>query len=334
MFDQDRGDAAPLTATFEYLIDQRGDENIVFIAHLGDVVENALASEFAQADPVFKILDRARFAVQRARRQPRHRRFARTTPRGASPYLDTFGPQRFRWMPTYGGSTPNGYNSYHVFRAAGRQWLLLAMDWRPSDASFAWARRVIKAHPKLPVILTTHELVYADARQPGRVLLRPRQPGLGPTGRRQRPDLPHPQRPLLAARPCRPGRTPPATTCTCTSPTTRTGTTAAPDDPAVPLRPGPQHDRRRDDLARGSWSRSPARRNELAEAEIELTDDDQPVQHPDRLRRSASPASPRCRSARRVRRQQLVDSGHGGVLALRRAGRGRRSSTSRGRATT
>jgi hypothetical protein len=30
------------------------------MAHLGDVVENALAMEFAQADPVVRILDRAR----------------------------------------------------------------------------------------------------------------------------------------------------------------------------------------------------------------------------------------------------------------------------------
>jgi hypothetical protein len=69
-------------------------------------------------------------------------------------------------MPTYGGSTANGYNSYHVFRAAGRQWLLLAMDWRPSDASFAWAREAIAKHPKLPVILTTHKLVNADHGNP------------------------------------------------------------------------------------------------------------------------------------------------------------------------
>jgi hypothetical protein len=53
-----------------------------------------------------------------------------------------------------------------VFRAAGRQWLLLAMDWRPSDAGFAWARKVIADHPTLPVILTIHELVYADAGDP------------------------------------------------------------------------------------------------------------------------------------------------------------------------
>ncbi|TCC44450.1 hypothetical protein E0H75_33260 [Kribbella capetownensis] len=64
-FDLDRGDPAPLAASLEYLIDQRSTENIVFTAHLGDVVENAQASEFAQADPVFKILDRARMPYSR-----------------------------------------------------------------------------------------------------------------------------------------------------------------------------------------------------------------------------------------------------------------------------
>jgi hypothetical protein len=165
LFDLDRGDSAPLVASFEWLIEQRAAENIVFTAHLGDVVENAQASEFAQADPVFKILDQARmpYSVLAGNHDIDS---SEDDTRGDSPYLHTFGPQRFRRMPTYGGSTPNGYNSYHVFRAAGRQWLLLAMDWRPSDASFAWARGVIAAHPKLPVILTIHELVNADAGNP------------------------------------------------------------------------------------------------------------------------------------------------------------------------
>ena len=165
LFDLDRGDSAPLIASFEYLIDQRSAENIVFTAHLGDVVENAQASEFAQADPVFKVLDRARmpYCVLAGNHDIDA---SKDDTRGDSAYLRTFGPQRFRRMATYGGSTPNGYNSYHVFRAAGRQWLLLAMDWRPSDASFAWARGVIAAHPRLPVILTTHELVNADHGNP------------------------------------------------------------------------------------------------------------------------------------------------------------------------
>jgi hypothetical protein len=164
-YDEDRGDPAPLTASFEWLIEQRSAENIVFVAHLGDVVQNALATEFAQADPVFKILDRARFPYS-VLAGNHDIDGSKDDTRGDSPYLHTFGPQRFRRMSTYGGSTPNGYNSYHVFRAAGQQWLLLAMDWRPSDASFAWARDVIAKHPKLPVILTIHELVNADHGNP------------------------------------------------------------------------------------------------------------------------------------------------------------------------
>lgn len=162
LFDLDRGDSAPLTATFEYLIEQRGVDNIVFTAHLGDVVENGQASEFAQADPVFAIMDRARmpYSVLAGNHDIDSRK---DDQRGDSPYLRVFGPQRFRRMSTYGGSTPDGYNSYHVFRAGGRQWLLLAMDWRPSDASFTWARKVIAEHPRLPVILTIHDLVHADS---------------------------------------------------------------------------------------------------------------------------------------------------------------------------
>ncbi|MGW1345935.1 LamG-like jellyroll fold domain-containing protein [Kribbella sp. NPDC002412] len=165
LFDLDRGDSAPLVASFEYLVEQRRDENIVFVAHLGDVVENAQASEFAQADPVFKVLDRAwmPYSVLAGNHDIDA---SKDDTRGDSAYLKTFGPQRFKRMATYGGSTQNGYNSYHVFRAAGRQWLLLAMDWRPSDASFAWARGVIAAHPRMPVILTTHELVNADHGNP------------------------------------------------------------------------------------------------------------------------------------------------------------------------
>ncbi len=40
--------------------------------------------------------------------------------------------------------------------------MLLSLDWRLSDAGFAWANAVIAANPKVPVILTTHELAYAD----------------------------------------------------------------------------------------------------------------------------------------------------------------------------
>jgi hypothetical protein len=81
--------------------------------------------------------------------------------RGTTPFLQTFGPDRFRRDPTFRGASPDGYNRYHVVTAAGRSWMVLALDWRLSDAGFVWAQQVIDQHPSLPVIVTTHEIAGA-----------------------------------------------------------------------------------------------------------------------------------------------------------------------------
>ncbi|HYN96548.1 MAG TPA: metallophosphoesterase, partial [Pilimelia sp.] len=161
LFDGDRGDPEPLAASLAYLIEHRAEHNIVFVAHLGDVVENAEAAELRQAGRVLGALDEARLPYSVV--AGNHDIDAATDDqRGPSAYLDVFGPRRFAAMPTFGGATADGYNTYHLFRAAGRDWLLLALDWRPSARSLAWARGVLARHPRTPAILTTHELVAAD----------------------------------------------------------------------------------------------------------------------------------------------------------------------------
>jgi len=162
LFDQDRGDAAPLDASLKYILDQSSEQNIVFVSHLGDLTENGLTSEFDGISRCFRALDRHRagYAVLAGNHDIDA---GKDDQRGPSPYLDAFGPHRFRRLPTFGGATPDGYNTYHRFRAAGREWLVLALDWRPSAGTLAWAQGVLDRHPRLPVILTTHDLAEADA---------------------------------------------------------------------------------------------------------------------------------------------------------------------------
>ncbi|HEV3173537.1 MAG TPA: LamG-like jellyroll fold domain-containing protein [Actinocrinis sp.] len=159
LFDQDRIHPAPLEASLRYVLDPGDDQNIVFLAHLGDVTQNGLAEEYAAAGPVFEVLDQknAAYSVIAGNHD-----VSGDDQRGATPYLDTFNPARFAHSPAYGGSSPDGYNHYHVFRAGGREWLLLGLDWRLSPAGFAWANSVLAAHPSLPAIVTTHEIAYAD----------------------------------------------------------------------------------------------------------------------------------------------------------------------------
>jgi hypothetical protein len=92
-----------------------------------------------------------------------------TDQRGSTPYLTTMGPQRFATSKTFVGADSTGYNTAHVFQGGGRQWLLLALDWRMSPEGFAWANGIIKQYQKLPVIITTHEVAgptYDDSVYP------------------------------------------------------------------------------------------------------------------------------------------------------------------------
>lgn len=160
LFDADSSDPAPLTETFRYLLQEREESNIAFMTHLGDVTEHGTEDEIARADLTFRPLDgRFPYSVLAGNHDVRG---STNDQRGDTPYLRAFGPQRFVKDPTFGGSSPDGYNSYHVITAAGRSWLILAMDWRASDAGFAWAQRVLDSHRRLPTVLTTHELAYSD----------------------------------------------------------------------------------------------------------------------------------------------------------------------------
>ncbi|MGW7419036.1 LamG-like jellyroll fold domain-containing protein [Streptomyces sp. NPDC054813] len=159
---QDSVDRTPQEESFRYVIGNSGkasDDNIVFMAHLGDLTQDADPSSFQQVDKAFDLLDAhgAAYSVLAGNHD-----VSGDDSRGDTAYLRTMGPQRFKRAKTFAGADATGYNTAHVFEAAGRSWLLLALDWRTSEQGFAWADGVIKAHPKLPVILTTHDLVYSN----------------------------------------------------------------------------------------------------------------------------------------------------------------------------
>lgn len=61
---------------------------------------------------------------------------------------------------TFQGADSTGLNSYHIFADDdGQQYLVLALDWRISDNTIDWVDSILEKHAKLPVILTTHELL-------------------------------------------------------------------------------------------------------------------------------------------------------------------------------
>ncbi|SFA94989.1 3',5'-cyclic AMP phosphodiesterase CpdA [Amycolatopsis marina] len=160
LIDEGGSDHEPVRETLRYLVRQRKSDNIVFMAQIGDVTEHGSEQEMRLADQVFRAIDgKLPYSVLTGNHDVPS---DTDDQRGPTPYLRTFGPARSARMSTYGGSSPDGYNSYHMIDAGGRQWLLLALDWRVSEQGMRWAQQVIDRHRTLPAILTTHDLVWAD----------------------------------------------------------------------------------------------------------------------------------------------------------------------------
>ncbi|MGW1705197.1 LamG-like jellyroll fold domain-containing protein [Streptomyces sp. NPDC002206] len=160
LFDADSADPEPLKETFHYLVAQRQEANIAFMTHLGDVTEHGSEEEIGLAADTFRTIHgKVPYSVLAGNHDINS---GTDDQRGDTAYLRAFGPQRFTSMPTFGGASPDGYNSYHVLQAAGREWLVLALDWRASEKGLAWAQGVLDAHPTLPAILTTHDIAWAE----------------------------------------------------------------------------------------------------------------------------------------------------------------------------
>ncbi|MDG5802383.1 Tat pathway signal sequence domain protein [Streptomyces ossamyceticus] len=161
LFDGPSIDKAPVEASLRYLLEHGREENIVFLSHLGDLTQNGAKQECAAIGEAFRLLDRkgVGYSVLAGNHDVRS---STDDQRGPTPYLDVFGPERFEGRRTFGGASPDGYNSFHLFEAGGRQWMVLALDWRLSAKGHAWAEQVLAKHPRTPVVLTTHELVGGD----------------------------------------------------------------------------------------------------------------------------------------------------------------------------
>lgn len=160
LFDGDNADPSPLQATLAHLLERRGPENIVFLTQLGDLTEHGTAQEMTMVGDTFRAVHgKMPYSVLTGNHD-----VVETTDdrRGSTPYLGIFGPDRFRGMPSFAGASADGYNTAHRFTAAGRPWLLLALDWRTSDTGLGWAKTVLAQHRGVPTIVTTHDLAFSD----------------------------------------------------------------------------------------------------------------------------------------------------------------------------
>ena len=144
------------TAQTEWIKENRDKENIVFVTHVGDVVNDRKkdTNQWVVANKAMSVLDGVvPWGVAIGNHD-----FDNTAckPDQATAFLQYFGPQRFRGYPWFGGASKNGLNTYQLFSGGGIDFVALHLELDIPDFAIDWAKDVLRTHPTRAAIITTH----------------------------------------------------------------------------------------------------------------------------------------------------------------------------------
>ena len=154
------------TAQTVWVKDRVEADNIKFVIHLGDIVQNYNNNEeeWKVADRAHRILDGVvpysmvpgnhdmEYADKKLHRNTRL-------------YNKYFSPARFEKYPWYGGHMGDTNDSnYCFFEAAGMKFMVLSLEYAPRDETLRWADQIVASHPDCRVIVVTHCYMRPDGR--------------------------------------------------------------------------------------------------------------------------------------------------------------------------
>jgi hypothetical protein len=149
------------TLQTHWIAKNRDRYNIQYVFQLGDVTNNNTPVEWRRARKAMNELDGAvPYAIV-----PGNHDYSQFTLEATSgSRLNEYFPlSQFQKWPSFGGAL-NGdmRNTYHLFTAGGIEWIVLALEWDPSDRVVQWANEVLAKYATRRAILVTHAYLYDD----------------------------------------------------------------------------------------------------------------------------------------------------------------------------
>ena len=141
-----------------WIKDRKQADNIKFVIHLGDIVQNYNNSEeeWKVADRAHQVLDGdVPYSVLPGNHDMEY--VNKKLLRNTRLYNKYFSPARFEKSSWYGGHMgETNDNNYCFFEAAGTKFMVLSLEYAPRNETLDWANKVVAAHPERRVIVATH----------------------------------------------------------------------------------------------------------------------------------------------------------------------------------
>jgi hypothetical protein len=152
-------------AQTQWIIRQKKKRNIACVLHLGDLVDSSTPKQWDNAVKGMNILDGhlPYFFV------PGNHDYYLNQGNWDTLLSSYFPVAKYQGLKTFGGvydrEPERMDNSYHFFSAAGRDFLVLCLEFGPRRDVIRWANEVVSQYPDREAILVTHAFTYSDNRR-------------------------------------------------------------------------------------------------------------------------------------------------------------------------
>ena len=162
----------------QWIADHAEELNILFVTHLGDVVDNGPNErQWSSARGSLDILDEAgiRYGIGMGNHDNQYSdseyQYGLGVDHSCSDwladidcngehFLEYVGPQTVQDHDWFGGASPSGLSNYATVEFGGYEFLFLQLAVDPRLEERIWAQQVVDEHPHALVHLTTHRYLY------------------------------------------------------------------------------------------------------------------------------------------------------------------------------
>ena len=157
-----------LNTIAQWIVENKEKENILFAIDLGDVTWNGHTgdtassnTEFQNARNAFDLLQEAGIDYSIAYGNHDYTPSGRNT----TMFNQYFPLELFQGFDSYGGTRneKTSDNTYYTFKGGNTDYLVLALEYNPDNATISWADEIVTAHPDHKVIVTTHGYLQGDS---------------------------------------------------------------------------------------------------------------------------------------------------------------------------
>ena len=151
-------------AQTEWIVAHKKDRRIACVLHLGDVTNHNLHPHWKVARSAMNKLDgQVPYFMVAGNHDYSEGGGARDR---TTFFTDYFPVKKFQDLPTFGGvydrEPKRMENSYHLFSAGGREFLVVALEFGPRKDVVRWTNEIVAKHPDREAILITHAYMYYD----------------------------------------------------------------------------------------------------------------------------------------------------------------------------